>query len=143
MTIISKAAGGLSLISCIKDIHSTAKLYAKGQAGESQSDTFIATAIGASKQHGLSVRDAQRKNWILKKDFLSGPSEVLGYVKGYAKGVKETALRYVPSFVLSTLSIFAKNKKLANISALALGTFEVIDFIKNSTRFGHRTDYLK
>ena len=143
MTIISKAAGGLSLVSCIRDIHKTAMSYSTGYAADMQSDSFIQTAIGASKQNGMSARDAQRKNWVLKNNFLATPYEIAGSVKGYAKGFFEGSRKYLPNFILSTMAIFVKNKRLANISAAALAGIEIIDFFRNSTRFGHRTDYLK
>ena len=108
-----------------------------------QSDSFIQTAIGASKQNGMSFRDAQRKNWVLKNNFLATPYEIAGSIKGYCKGFLEGARRYIPNFALSTLAIFAKSKKVANISAIALAGLEVVDFFRNSTRFGQRTDYLK
>lgn len=143
MTIISKATGGLSLISCIRDIHKTAVIYSNNQYAKTSSDSFLSCAIGAQKANRISAKDASRKNWLLKHNFLGAIKEPFAKVGGYLKGVGMGILRYLPNFALGGVAILSKNKKLANISALGLGIMEAWDFLKNSTSIFQRTDYLK
>ena len=49
MTIISKLAGGLSLYSCLTDMHKTAVLTANNEYAKASADTFIETSIGSQK----------------------------------------------------------------------------------------------
>jgi len=148
MTIPSRIAGGLSLISCISDIHKTAVLYSNKGYSEASSDTFIAQSIGSQKTNCISYKDANRKNWLRKQQFTNGISEAWGRTKGYFQGLAQGVVRYLPNFILSAVAIIPKStsrygKVAANLAAVGLAGLEVFDFIKNSTNVFQRTDYLK
>ena len=143
MTIPSKIAGGLSLVSCIVDIHKTAVINSNNAYAKASSDTFISCAIGSQKTNRLSYRDAARKNWLLKNNFLGGINETLARITGYVKGVGQGIIHYIPNLALTALAMIPKNKTVANISAIGLGVLESIDFIKNATGIAQRTDYLE
>ncbi len=143
MTLISKAAGTLSLISCVKDIHQTAVIYSNNAYAKASSDTYIARAVSNQKTDKLSPKDANRKNWLLKNQFMQGAVETLGRIGGYLKGFGVAAVRYAPNFGLITGAMLFKNKKLANASSVGLAILELYDFIKNSTGIFRRNDYLK
>ena len=143
MTIISKAAGGLSLFSCLRDIHKTALIYSNEEHAKCSSDSFISNAIGTQKANRISYKDAERKNWLLKENFIGRIKEPFARVGGYLKGIGRGIITYLPNFVLSGFALASKNKKIANISAIGLGIVEAWDFIKNSTNIFQRTDYLK
>ena len=143
MTMISKTAGGLSLISSLYDIHKTALITAKNQSVKMGTDSYISTSLGAQKANRLSYKDAARKNWLEKHAFLQGPAEVVGAIGGYIKGVAQGVIRYLPNIGLSAIALTAKNKTVAGVSAIGLALLEGYDFIVNSTKFGQKTDYLK
>lgn len=143
MTVPSKIAGGLSVISSIVDIHKTAVIYSNQEYAKSASDTFIAQSIGAQKTNKLSYKDANRKNWLQKQHFTNGICETWGRVKGYFKGLAQGIVRYLPNFALALGAIIPKNKVIANLSAIGLAGLEIYDFIKNSTNIFQRNDYLK
>lgn len=143
MTLISKGTGICSLASCIKDIHSTALIYSKNDYAKAMSDTFISCDINAQRANRLSYKDAQRKNWLLKKNFLGPINETFARIKGYLKGVGNGIIRYLPNVLCSVIAICSTNKTLANISAVLLGGIEIYDFFKNSTSLGQRNNYLK
>lgn len=144
MTVPSKIAGGLSLVSSIIDIHKTAVIYSNQEYAKSASDTFVAQSIGAQKTNRLSYKDANRKNWLQKQNFTNGISETWGRVKGYFKGIAQGVVRYLPNFALALGAIIPKKHKvIANLSAIGLAGLEIFDFIKNSTNIFQRNDYLK
>ena len=143
MTIISKLAGGLSLYSCLTDMHKTAVLTANNEYTKASADTFIETSIGSQKAEKVSYKDAKRKNWLLKNNFMGGINETWGRVKGYCKGFFTAGVRYVPNFMLAIGAILSKNKVIASLSAIGLAVVEAWDFIKNSSGIFERTDYLK
>lgn len=144
MTLISKAAGVLSLVSCITDVHKTAMIYSNNEYAKASSDTFISNSLGTQKADKISHKDAQRKNWLLRNNFLGGPTEAVARVKGYLKGFGQGVIRYLPNFILSAAAIcVTKHKSVANLSAIGLACVEIFDFIKNSTNLFQRTDYLE
>lgn len=143
MTIISKAAGAAGLASCISDIHKTAVLYSNNKYAKSSSDAFLSNALGTQKADRVSVRDAERKNWLLNNNCLVGIKGTLGRIGGYFHGLAQGIYNHLPSVVLSLGSICAKNKTIASLSAIGLAGVELFDFIKNSTGIFQRTDYLK
>ena len=148
MTILSKTAGAVSLVSCLHDIHKTAMIGANNGYAKASGDAMVSNSVGNQKINHLSYKDAQRKNWIAKKDFMVGTREIYGRVKGYIKGALSASVRYIPNFILSAIAICCKGntpegKRVGNIAALGLGIVEGIDFIRNSTNIGQRTDYLK
>ena len=143
MTIPSKIAGGLSLASCIVDIHKTAVINANNAYAKASSDTFVSCAVGTQKTNRLSYKDAERKNWLLKNNFFGGINETLARIGGYFKGLGRGVIRYLPNFILAGLAMIPKNKTIANISAIGLGALEAFDFVKNATSITQRTDYLK
>lgn len=145
MTLISKTAGALSLISCLTDMHKTALIYANNAYAKASSDTFISCSIGTQKANKVSHKDAERKNWLLRNNFFGAPKELFARIRGYLSGLAEGAVRYLPNFVLSLAAICAnKNSKiLANVSTILLAGVELYDFIKNSSNISQRTDYLE
>lgn len=146
MTIPSKIAGGLSLVSCITDIHKTAVIYANKGYAQAGSDSFISNSVGSQKSDNVSYKDTNRKNWLYQHDFGCGFFEVTGRIGGYLKGVAQGVLRYLPNFALSGLALFTNNTKggktVGNLSAIGLAGLEIYDFIKNSTNIFQRKDYL-
>lgn len=143
MTIVSKTAGAAGLISCLRDIHKTAVLYSNQGYAKASSDAFISCALGSQKANRVSVRDAERKNWLLKNNFLGGIKETFGRAGGYLRGLAQGVAGYIPNILLSLGAVCSKNKTIANISAIGLAGVELFDFIKNSTGIFERTDYLK
>ena len=153
MSLVSKAAGGLSLIYCRHDMHKTS------------SDAVISSSIGNQKANKVSYKDAQRKNWLAQSQFGIRAQELTARVTGYISGFAKAGIRYVPNFALATVAILAGKKvkpdkvatkgirscwqkvyssqKLANVAAVGLGLVEAWDFIKNSTNIAQRTDYLE
>ncbi len=143
MTIISKTAGGASLLSNLIDIHKTAVLYSNNEYAKSSADSFISCALGSQKANRISVKDADRKNWLLQNNFLGGIQSTFGKIGGYIHGLARGIITYAPKIALSVSALFVKNKKIANISAVGLAGLEAYDFVKNSTGLTQRTDYLK
>ena len=141
MTVISKATAGLSLFSCIRDMHKNAVIYSKNEAAKNASDTFLASTVASDN---LSAKDSERKKWFfLNNEAIVGFKEKLGYVSGYLKGLKNTITRYIPNFIVGIYALLAKNSTRANIAALGLAIIEGIDFVKNSTNIFEKKDYLK
>ena len=143
MTIPSKVAGSLSLMSCLYDMHKGGQIQSNVSYAKTASDSYLECAIGASRANRVSYKDSARKNWLLKNNFVGRIKEPISKVTGYVKGFLETGLRYIPNFGLSAVALLAKNKRLANIAAVALGGVEAFDFLKNSTSLFQKTDYLK
>jgi len=145
MTVISKVAGSLGLISSIREIHRNALIYSKLEISKASGDTFIGNSIATQKTNRLSNRDTERKRWLLKKNFWMCPNETWASIKGYVKGICDGVVTYLPQLILSGLSIgINKNHKtLANICAAGLAIVEGIDFASNSLSIGQKNDYLK
>lgn len=143
MTIVSKAAGAAGLISCISDIHKTAVLYSNNKYAKATSDAYISCALGTQKANHISVRDAERKNWLLEKGFFVGIKGTMGRIGGYFHGLANGVVNYLPNIALSLGSICAKNKTVASLSAIGLAGVELYKFIKDATGIFERTDYLK
>lgn len=143
MTAISKVAAGLSLVSCITDIHKTAKIYSNKAYQKASSDAYISSSVGNQKANKISYKDAQRKNWLMKNNFFLGTKETFAKITGYLKGFGEGCVRYLPNLALSGIALGVKNATIANISAVCLAGLEAYDFIKNSTSLFQRTDYLE
>lgn len=143
MTLISKTAGGASLLSTVVDIHKTAVLSSNNSYAKSSADSFISCALGAQKANRVSVKDADRKNWLMENNFLGGIHSTIGRVGGYINGLTKGIVAYAPKIALSLSALCVKNKKLANISAIGLAGLEAYDFIKNATGLTQKTDYLK
>lgn len=160
MTIISKTAGALSLISCVHDIHKTALIYSKNEYAKTAANTLISTSVNNQKADHISYKDAQRKNWLTQQNYFASIKEGFARVKGYVKGVFKTSLRYIPNFALAAVALFAgKNLKavqnaadvakatrivetVANVAAVGLGVVEGVDFVKNTLGVNQRDDYL-
>ena len=145
MTVISKTAGALSLITTIKDIHKNALIYSKRAVTKASADTFISNSLANQRTNRLSSKDTERKNWLAKKNFWQCPNEAYASAKGYISGFVEGIVNYVPQLVLSGLALgLNKNHKvLANICAIALGIIEGADFVNNSLSVGQKNDYLQ
>lgn len=145
MTIISKTAGVLSLISAINDIHRTSLIYSLRASQKACADTFISKSIGSQKTSSLSYKDTRRKNWFARQNFPAETNELFAGISGYLYGVKNCIGRYLPNFVLSALAIIPGKdyKVLANVAAAALGVIEAADFVSSTTNINERTDYLK
>lgn len=145
MTIISKAAGGLSLISSIHDIHKTALIYSRNKYAQTSSDGVISDSVKFQKADKVSYKDTQRKNWLSQNNFGLSFKEFWAKTSGYVEGFVRTSARYIPNFIFSALAIcMNKNhKKIANLSAIVLGGIEAWDFARNSLGVGQRDDYLK
>ena len=159
MSIPSKAAGIISLVSSVRDIHKTSVIMAEEYQRKACADGIISKSIGTQKTNFLSYKDTERKKWLMQNSsILNVVRETIGCVKGYLTGVKNGVLRYLPKFILSALSIIPnKNMKIfssggiladkhnvvANIFAVALGITELSDYIVNGTNYGTKTDYLK
>ncbi len=145
MTIISKTAGVLSLISALNDIHQTSLIYSRRASQKACADTYISRSIGAQKTSTLSYKDAKRKNWFAKQSYAGDANEFLAGIKGYLYGVKNCITRYFPNFILSALAIIPNkdHNMLANIAAVGLGITEAADFISNTTNIKERIDYLE
>lgn len=143
MTVISKTAGGLCLASLIKDAHKTGVIYSNNAYAKASSDAYISCDINAQKTNKLSVKDTRRKNWLRDNTFFIGIKEFFARIGGYIKGFATGIVNRLPEVILSAICLLGKNEKTANISTIALAGYETYDFIKNSTSFGQRTDYLK
>ncbi len=143
MTTVSKLAGGVSLLSCLTDMHRTGMIYANNEYARASGDSFISCAIGTQKADRVSYKDARRKNWLLKNNFLGGITEFTARIRGYFKGLAESATRYIPNFALSAVAICVKSKVMSNLSAVGLAIVEIYDFIRNSSGIFQRTDYLE
>ena len=145
MTIISKTAGALGLLTTIKDIHKTALIYSKRAITKASADTFISNSVSTQRTNRLSTKDTERKKWLSRKNFLLYPNETFGSIKGYIGGFAEGVVNYFPQIALSVLAIaINKNHKvLANICAAGLAVVEGIDYINNSLSAGQKNDYLK
>ena len=144
MTIISKTAGAVSLVSCVHDIHKTALINSNNEYAKAASNAMISTSIGNQKADKISYKDTQRKNWLAQNNFTAPFKETYARIKGYIVGVVKGSVRYIPNFVLAAIAIGCKKSKgVANAAAVGLGVIEGLDFIKNSTNINQRTDYLK
>ena len=144
MTLISKAAGGLSLASCVHDIHKTALIYSKNEYAKASANSVISNSVSNQKANSISYKDTQRKNWLAKNNFFASIKEGFASVVGYVKGIGKASVRYIPNFILASLALFMgkKHDKIANIATVGLGIVEAIDFLKNSVGIGQRDDYL-
>ena len=145
MTVISKTAGALGLVSTIREIHRNALIYSKKEITKASADTFIANSLSTQRTNRLSCKDTERKRWLARKNVLAGPNEFFASVKGYACGVFDGVMAYIPQLILSglALGINKNHKVLANICAAALAVVEGADFITNSLSAGQKNDYLK
>jgi len=145
MTVISKTAGVLTLVSCIRDIHKNALIKANIATQKASADTFVANSLATQRTNRLSSKDTERKNWLARKNFLMCPNEAMASIKGYVGGFFDGAVNYIPQLALSVVAIAlnSKHKVLANLSAIALGILEGSDFINNSLSIGQKNDYLK
>lgn len=146
MTLISKTAGALSVMSCVHDIHKTALIYSNNEYAKTAANTMISSSIDNQKSDHISYKDAQRKNWLTQQCYFASIKEGFARVKGYIKGVFKTSLRYIPNFIAATLALAlsgnAARDRWANISAVALGVIEGVDFVKNTLAVNQRDDYL-
>ncbi len=143
MTIISKLAGGLSLVSCLTDAHKTGLIYANNEFAKVSGDVFIANSLGSQKAEKVSEKDAQRKNWLFRNNFFGGIRENIARVRGYLGGFGTSIVRYMPNFVLSAVALFTKSSVFSGFSTIGLAAIELYDFIRNSTSIFQRTDYLE
>ena len=161
MTVLSKIAGGLSLVSCLYDTHKTAKIKSNQGYIKASSNAVIENSINNQKIDKMSYKDAERKNWISQHNFGIYFKELGGMIGGYCSGALSSLARYTPNIILSAIAIFSgsklKNiteatelakatkthKAIAGMATIGLAAVELLDFIKNSTSFGQRTDYLK
>jgi len=145
MTIISKTAGALGLISSLRDIHNTAMIYSNRELSKASADTFISNSLANQRTNRLSTKDTERKNWLSMKNFWIYPNETLASVRGYVFGFCNGVVNYIPQLLLSglALGINKNHKVLANICAAALAVVEGADFVTNSLSWGQKNDYLK
>lgn len=145
MTIISKTAGALGLISSLRDIHNTAMIYSNRELAKASADTFISNSLANQRTNRLSTKDTERKNWLSMKNFWIYPNETLASVRGYVFGFCNGVVNYIPQLLLSglALGINKNHKVLANICAAALAVVEGADFVTNSLSWGQKNDYLK
>ena len=145
MTVISKTAGALSLISSLKDIHNNAMIYSNRELSKASADTFIANSLATQRTNRLSTKDTDRKKWLSIKNFWIYPNETFASVRGYVFGFCNGVVNYFPQLILSglALGINKNHKVLANICAAALAVVEGIDFVTNSLSWGQKNDYLK
>jgi len=132
MTGISKVAGGVGILSCIKDMHQTGLIYASGSKNKAGGDTYIKNILQSSKMNSVSVRDAKYKNWLMQNSIFNGINETFGGFKGYLHGIGEAGLRYIPKFAFSLVALLSKNPKIANASAIGVGITEGANLIKNT-----------
>ena len=149
MPVIPKIAGGASVLASIYDIHKTAMIYSRQEYNKAMGDSVVSCSIGNQKADHVSVKDANRKNWMDQNHFMSGWNEGCASVRGYFKGMAQGIVRYLPKFILAAIAIIPKktDKKLLNaipyLSTIALACVEAWDFYRNGTEFFEKTDYLK
>lgn len=161
MTVISKTAGVVSLMSCFHDIHKTALISSRNAYAKAASDAVITSSLGNQKAEKVSYKDAQRKNWLAQNNFTAPYKEFFARVGGYIVGAAKASVRYIPNFALAAVALLAgknckivqnasdvakatKNvERIANAAAVGLGVIELFDFVKNATNINQRTDYLK
>ena len=145
MTVISKTAGVLGLVSTIREIHRNALIYSRREITKASADTFISNSLATQRTNRLSSRDTDRKKWLARKNLLAGPNEVFASVKGYLTGIFNGVVTYFPQLLLSGLAfgINKNHKVLANLCAAALAVVEGADFITNSLSSGQKNDYLQ
>ncbi|MBQ7287474.1 MAG: hypothetical protein IJW73_06925 [Candidatus Gastranaerophilales bacterium] len=113
MTLISKAAGGLSLISCFHDIHKTAMINSNNKYAKVSSNATIASSIGNQKANKVSYKDAQRKNWLAQSQFGMQTIELSARVTGYISGFAKASVRYIPNFACAAVAILLASKSKA------------------------------
>ena len=143
---IPKAAGALSLASCLYDIHKSAVISSNNNYARVSSSMVIRDSIGSQKTNHLSWKDSKRKEWLANSQFFYSTRELFARIGGYIKGFVKATVRYIPKIVLAGVAIFAgkgMNEKVANFATIGLGIAEAWDFIKNSTNITQRTDYIK
>lgn len=143
MTVISKGAGVLSLISCITDMHKSGVIQANNTGAKEGADSFLRQSISAQKTNYVSAKDAKRKEWVRQNSVLPSVNDTLGRIKGYFRGFVAAGARYLPNIGLSTIALASKNKTIAGMSTVALALVHTWDFIKNSTKILEKTDYLE
>ena len=160
MTIISKTAGALSLVSCVHDMHKTALIYSNNEYAKTAANALISTSVNNQKANNLSYKDTQRKNWLTQQNYFASLKEGFARVSGYVKGFLKTSVRYIPNFALAIVALAAGRNcgtttratgsmgatrtadTIANLAAVGLGIVEAIDFTKNTLGFRQRDDYL-
>ena len=144
MTLISKTAGALSVISCVHDIHKTALIYSNNEYAKTAANTLISTSVNNQKADCISYKDAQRKNWLTQQNYFASIKEGFARAKGYVKGVFKSSLRYIPNFICAgfALALGKNHERAANIAAVGLGVIEGVDFVKNTLGANQRDDYL-
>ena len=144
MTLISKVTGGLSLISCIYDMHKCGVIGARNQYAKNSANAFISNQINCSKMNEISYKNAQIKNWQAKNNYFQPIAEFFGKVSGYIGGFVSAGIKYIPNFIASAVAIsVTKKPKIANAAAGLLAVLEGWNFIKNVTDINQRNDYLK
>ncbi len=143
MTIISKAAAGLSVGSCIYDMHKSGVVSANRNYAKASADTFISNELNAMRTDDLSYKNSQIKNWCARNNPFQSVNETLGRVTGYLNGFFAAGVKYIPNLIAGSVAMFSKHKGLANIAAGALAVMEGWNFIKNTTGVKQRNDYLK
>lgn len=149
MTIVSKAAGALSISSCLYDMHKCGVIGSNRSLAKTSANGVISNTIGCSKANRVSYKDATIKNFLMRNNIGLGVKEFGSRITGYLKGFLGAGVRYIPNFALGAVALLAKSKgtsktadKIANLAAVGLGIVEGYDIIVNSTNFGQRTDYL-
>ncbi len=143
MTIISKATAGLSIGSCIYDMHKCGVVGANRNYAKASADTFISNELNAMRTDDLSFKDSQIKNWFVRNNPFQPVSETVGRIKGYVNGFVTAGMKYIPNLIVGSVAMFSKHKGLANVAAGVLAVMEGWNFIKNTTGVKQRNDYLK
>lgn len=145
MTLISKTAGALSLISCVHDIHKTALINSKNEYAKTAANRLVSSSVNNQKADNVSYKDTQRKNWLTQHDYFASFAEGYARIKGYVVGAFKTSVRYIPNFVCAAFAIALNNShnRAANIAAVGLGVIEGVDFVKNTLGANQRDDYLE
>lgn len=143
MTIISKAAGAMSVTSCIYDMHKCGVVGANRNYAKASADTFISNEINSMRTDDLSYKNSQIKNWWARNNFFQPVNETIGRITGYVNGFVTAGTKYIPNLIAGSIALFSKRKGLANIAAGALAVMEGWNFIKNTSGIKQRNDYLK
>lgn len=133
---LAKAAGGVAIFTMVRDSHTLGKLQSDITA--QSRDANICTDLFENTQRldSPSLTKARMKDKVFRYQLGSNLLTFFNSAIGYFSGFTSNLVSHVIPLGLASTALFAKNKKLACGSGIALGAMAIFTFIKDGLGFG-------
>lgn len=133
---LAKAAGAVALGYTLRDAHTIGKLQADVTSSTHDANVSMDLYENSQRLDSPSLLKSEVKDKVFRYHMNSNFLSFFNSGIGYFSGLGSMLVNNVVPLALSTTALLAKGKKLACGSAIALGIYAGVNFIKDGLGLG-------